>query len=89
ELELRQPRDLEHGVDIDPHRLKITPARREAGPPPARLLVLRIERIAEEAPVELLPGARALIPTGFALELPRGWNKLYKDGGLQYAPPVR
>ena len=26
------------------------------------------------APVELLPGARALIPTGFALELPRGYE---------------
>lgn len=30
--------------------------------------------LAEEAPVELLPGARALIPTGFALELPQGYE---------------
>jgi dUTP pyrophosphatase len=30
--------------------------------------------VPEEAPVELLPGARALIPTGFALELPRGYE---------------
>jgi dUTP pyrophosphatase len=28
--------------------------------------------VAEEASVELLPGARALIPTGLALELPQG-----------------
>jgi dUTP pyrophosphatase len=30
--------------------------------------------VAEEAPVELRPGARALIPTGFALELPHGYE---------------
>ncbi len=30
--------------------------------------------VPEGAPVELLPGARALIPTGFALELPRGYE---------------
>ena len=30
--------------------------------------------VAEGAPVELLPGARALIPTGFALGLPRGYE---------------
>lgn len=30
--------------------------------------------VPDGAPVELLPGARALIPTGFALELPRGYE---------------
>jgi len=30
--------------------------------------------VPEGAPVELLPGARALVPTGFALELPRGYE---------------
>ena len=30
--------------------------------------------VPDEAPVELLPGARALIPTGFALELPSGYE---------------
>jgi len=30
--------------------------------------------VAEEAPVELRPGARALIPSGFALELPQGYE---------------
>jgi dUTP pyrophosphatase len=30
--------------------------------------------VPEGEPVELLPGARALIPTGFALELPRGYE---------------
>jgi dUTP pyrophosphatase len=30
--------------------------------------------VAADAPVELLPGARALIPTGFALELPHGYE---------------
>jgi dUTP diphosphatase len=30
--------------------------------------------VPEGAPVELLPGARALIPTGFALELPHGYE---------------
>jgi len=30
--------------------------------------------VPEDAPVELAPGARALIPTGFALELPAGFE---------------
>jgi dUTP pyrophosphatase len=30
--------------------------------------------VPEAAPVELLPGARALVPTGFALELPPGYE---------------
>ncbi len=30
--------------------------------------------VPEGAPVELLPGARALIPTGFVLELPKGYE---------------
>jgi dUTP pyrophosphatase len=30
--------------------------------------------VPDEAPVELAPGARALIPTGFALELPHGYE---------------
>jgi dUTP pyrophosphatase len=30
--------------------------------------------VPEDAPVELSPGARALIPTGFALELPAGFE---------------
>jgi dUTP pyrophosphatase len=30
--------------------------------------------VLEDAPVELAPGARALIPTGFALELPAGFE---------------
>jgi len=30
--------------------------------------------VPQGAPVELLPGARALIPTGFALELPQGYE---------------
>jgi dUTP pyrophosphatase len=30
--------------------------------------------VLEDAPVELAPGARALIPTGFALELPAGYE---------------
>jgi dUTP pyrophosphatase len=30
--------------------------------------------VPENAPVELAPGARALIPTGFALELPSGYE---------------
>src|SRR5262245_378716 len=30
--------------------------------------------VPEDAPVELAPGARALIPTGFALELPPGYE---------------
>jgi dUTP pyrophosphatase len=30
--------------------------------------------VPEGVPVELRPGARALIPTGFALELPRGYE---------------
>ena len=30
--------------------------------------------VPEDAPVELAPGARALIPTGFALELPAGYE---------------
>jgi dUTP pyrophosphatase len=30
--------------------------------------------VPEGAPVELLPGARALVPTGFALQLPRGYE---------------
>ena len=30
--------------------------------------------VPEGEPVELLPGARALIPTGFALELPHGYE---------------
>ena len=30
--------------------------------------------VPEGTPVELLPGARALIPTGFALELPKGYE---------------
>ena len=31
-------------------------------------------RVPEEAPVELEPGDRALIPTGFALEIPVGYE---------------
>jgi dUTP pyrophosphatase len=31
-----------------------------------------VAAVPEEAPVELMPGARALIPTGFRLELPLG-----------------
>jgi len=31
-------------------------------------------RAAVAAPLELAPGARALVPTGFALELPPGWE---------------
>ncbi|HET7851614.1 MAG TPA: dUTP diphosphatase, partial [Methyloceanibacter sp.] len=30
--------------------------------------------VLEDAPLELAPGARALIPTGFALELPAGYE---------------
>jgi dUTP diphosphatase len=30
--------------------------------------------VPEGAPVAILPGARALVPTGFALELPRGYE---------------
>ena len=30
--------------------------------------------VPEEGPVTIAPGARALIPTGFALELPRGYE---------------
>lgn len=30
--------------------------------------------VPDDAPVELAPGARALIPTGFALELPHGYE---------------
>jgi len=30
--------------------------------------------VPEGSPVELLPGARAVIPTGFALELPQGYE---------------
>ena len=30
--------------------------------------------VSEGAPVELAPGARALVPTGFALELPAGYE---------------
>jgi dUTP pyrophosphatase len=30
--------------------------------------------VLEDAPVELAPGARAIIPTGFALELPPGYE---------------
>ena len=30
--------------------------------------------VREDAPVELAPGARALVPTGFALELPPGFE---------------
>jgi dUTP pyrophosphatase len=30
--------------------------------------------VPQGAPIELLPGARALIPTGFALELPHGYE---------------
>lgn len=30
--------------------------------------------VPEEAPVTIAPGARALVPTGFALELPRGYE---------------
>ncbi len=33
-----------------------------------------VAAVAEEAPVELLPGAHAFIPTGFALELPQGYE---------------
>jgi dUTP diphosphatase len=30
--------------------------------------------VPEGAPIEVLPGARALVPTGFALELPHGYE---------------
>jgi dUTP pyrophosphatase len=33
-----------------------------------------VAAVPREQPVRLLPGARALIPTGFALELPRGYE---------------
>ena len=33
-----------------------------------------VAAVPEDAPVELAPGARALIPTGFALELPLGYE---------------
>lgn len=31
-------------------------------------------RAAIDGPVEIAPGERRLVPTGFALELPRGWE---------------
>jgi dUTP diphosphatase len=33
-----------------------------------------VAAVPREAPVKLAPGARALIPTGFALELPQGYE---------------
>jgi dUTP pyrophosphatase len=33
-----------------------------------------VAAVSDEAPLELLPGARALVPTGFILELPPGYE---------------
>lgn len=53
---------LPHGVDLGP------PTRATAGAAGFDL------RAAVDAPVVLAPGARALVPCGFALALPDGWE---------------